>query len=53
MGLADADRYRVELGVRDTGWIKGGLGPIGDRYGSKSSLRIVGLRSSSPATLVG
>ena len=34
----------------------GGLGPIGDRgrcEESKSSLRIVGLRSITPATLVG
>ena len=47
MGLAD--RRMIELGVRDAGWIKGGLEPIGDRGGcekSKSSLRIVGLGST-------
>ena len=54
MGLPD--RSMDVLGVRTAGWFRGGLGPIGDRgryEGSKSSLRRVGLRSSSPATLVG
>lgn len=54
MGLPD--RSRAELGVRAAGWLRGGLGPIGERgrcEGSKSSLRRVGLRSSNPATLVG